>query len=178
MTKCSSLPKCSYEGGEKARDFKEGRRNRWAGPQISSPPFHTCNVSIALPLRSKQPFSYFSHPLSPEVPRMFGSLKMLICSTWAMLHVPKRMNWDPEYRKEYRMRQNRIKISLLKVSAYHCCITGAQKPQIYDSQPYEFTFPRDWSKENLWRNKKRPGRGPGKEKKKGGSGVNQEVCPP
>lgn len=77
------------------------------------------------PITLHTAFSYFSHPLSPEVLRMFRSLKMLICSTCAMLCVPKRMNWDPEYRKD-RMWQNRIKISLLNVSAYHCCTMGAQ----------------------------------------------------
>lgn len=64
---------------------------------------------------------------------MFRSLKTLICSTCAMLHVPKRMNWDPEYRKD-RMWQNRIKISLLNVSASLCCIMGAQKPTTPSSE--------------------------------------------
>lgn len=63
-----------------------------------------------------------------------------------------------------------LKYPLLKYP--HCCIRGAQKPQTYYSQLCEFIFlnfaiiARDWSKENLCRNKKRPGRGPGKEKKK------------
>lgn len=41
-----------------------------------------------------------------------------------MLYVLKRMNWDPEYRKD-RIWQNRIKISFLNIWAHHCCITGA-----------------------------------------------------
>lgn len=122
------------------------------------------------PITLQTDFSYFSHPLSPEVLRMFRSLKMLICSTCAMLHVPKMMNRDPEYRKD-RMRQNRIKISLLNVSAYHCCIMGAQKPQTYYSQLSEFTFlkfhyPQRLKQRELMQKQKRPGRGPGKEKKK------------
>jgi len=45
-------------------------------------------------------FCYFSRPLSPEVLGMFRGLKMLICSAFEMLYVLKRMNWNPEYRKD------------------------------------------------------------------------------
>lgn len=115
VTKCSILPMCSYEGGEKARGFKEGWRNRWGEPQIRFSTLSHLQYVAVSPITQHTAFSYFSHPLSPEVLRMFRSLKMLIRSTCVMLHVPKRMNWDPEYRKD-RMWQNRIKISLIKIS--------------------------------------------------------------
>lgn len=121
VTKCSTLTMCSYEGGEKARGFKEGWRNMRRTPDRFSTLSHLQCVAVS-PIMQQTAFSYFSQPLSPEVLRMLRSLKMLICSTCAMLHVPKRMNWDPEYRKD-RMWQNRIKISLIKISPllHHGC---------------------------------------------------------
>lgn len=139
--------------------WREGKRFQGGlKKQMRRTPDKFCTLSHlqcvdSSPIILQTAFSYFSHPLSPEVLRMLRSPKMLICSTCAMLRVPKMMNWDPEYRKD-RMRQNRIKISLWNVSAYHCCIMGAQKPQTYYSQLCEFTFlnfaiiPRDQSKEN------------------------------
>lgn len=63
-----------------------------------------------------------------------------------------------------------------------------QKCHTYHFHLPEFTSPdfaitpRDWRKDNLFRNKKKdPVGDPERKKKKnqkGGSGVNQEVCPP
>lgn len=100
---------------------------------------------------------------------MFRSLKTLICSTCAMLHVPKRMNWDPEYRKD-RMWQNRIKISLLNVSSISLLHHGCSKT--YYSQLWVFPqlplFPETEAKRiNAETKKDLVGDLEGKKKKKG-----------
>lgn len=99
---------------------------------------------------------------------MFRSLKMLICSTCAVLYVLKRMNWDPEYRKD-RMWQNRIKISLLNIWTSSVASRVLQKSLTYHFHPHEFPqcYPqRLKQREFNQKQTKRPSRGSRKGKKK------------